>query len=757
MKFSSYVCAAVLATAGQAAKDKPVYKDSKASVDDRVSDLLKRMTIQDKTAQLIQGDMTNYLNLTTEAVNKTGLEWNFKYRANSIWTGLYANMTTIKKAAKLGQDYLMKETELGIPAFIQSEGLHGVLILNGTIFNSPIGMGCSFNPELIEKMADIIATESRALGINQLFSPQVDLARELRFGRVEECFSEDPYLAGEMGYRYVKGLQAGGVSAMVKHYAAFATPEQGINTAPVHGGERELRSLYLPPFKRAIIDGGATSIMSSYNSYDGVPVVSDSHLLTDILRDEWDYKYYVISDAGGTARLAQAFHALPAGNDAEMGGGYWSFEIIPELVKADKLDEKIVDTAVSRVLRSKFEMGLFEKPFTGVADDKIWDYVNTKTHKKVARQLDAESIVLLENHENVLPLKKDANVAVIGPMAHGYVNYGDYVIHTAMTRGVTPYDGIKAASKGKVTFTQGCERWSSDESGFEDAVASAEAADVAVVVVGTWTRDQNELWGGLNATTGEHIDASNLNLIGAMPKLVKAIIDTGKPTVVVYSSGKPITEPWISKEAAALVQQFYQSQEGGHALADILYGNVNPSGKLSVSFPYDVGTTPIYYDYLNSARAYPNPGKIHENGTLEFGNNYILENPEALYTFGYGLSYSKFEFSKISVSKKNVTSSDTVTVFVNVSNKSKRDGSEVVQLYVKDMLASVDVPRYQLKGFKKVAVKAGKTETVKIDLKVEEWGLWNRKMKYVVEPGDFTVFVGNSSENFMGNVTVTVS
>ncbi|KLP04104.1 Uncharacterized protein Y057_14290 [Fusarium fujikuroi] len=242
-----------------------------------------------------------------------------------------------------------------------------------------------------------------------------------------------------------------------------------------------------------------------------------------------------------------------------------------------------------------------------------------------------------------------------------------------------------------------------------------------------------------------------------MPKLVKAIIETGKPTVVVYSSGKPITEPWISEEASALIQQFYQSQEGGHALADVLYGNVNPSGKLSVSFPYDVGTTPIYYDHLNSARAWPNPGKIYENGTLKFGSNYVLENPEALYTFGYGLSYSKFDFSKISVSKKNVTATDTVTVSVDVSNKSKRDGSEVVQLYVKDMLASVDVARYQLKGFKKVAVKAGKTQTVKIDLKVEDWGLWNRKMKYVVEPGDFTVFVGNSSENFKGNVTVTVS
>ncbi|KAF4979678.1 hypothetical protein FZEAL_4169 [Fusarium zealandicum] len=770
MKLSTYLCAAALATAGHAAKDKPLYKDAKASVDDRVSDLLKRMTVKEKMAQLIQGDMTNYLNITDGRVNKTGLAWNMEYRANSVWTGLYTKMETVKKAAKLAQDYLMEETELGIPTFVQSEGLHGLLALNATIFNSPIGMGCSFNPELIEKMASVIATESRALGINQLFSPQADLARELRFGRVEECFAEDSYLAGEMSYRFVKGLQDGGVSAMVKHYAAFAMPEQGINTAPVHGGERELRSLYLPPFKRAIIDGGATSIMSSYNSYDGVPVVSDSHLLTDILRDEWGYEYYVISDAGGTARLANAFfvceiednecitlEALPAGNDAEMGGGYWSFESIPELVKSGKLDEKIVDTAVSRVLRAKFAMGLFETPFTGVSDDKIWDYINTKKHKKIARELDAESIVLLENHENALPLKKDANVAVIGPMAHGYVNYGDYVIGTASTRGVTPLDGIKSVSKGKVTYAKGCERWSNDDSGFDEAIAAAEKADVAVVVVGTWSRDQNELWANINATTGEHIDASSLDMVGAMPKLVKAIIDTGKPTIVVYSSGKPITEPWISEEASALVQQFYQSEQGGFALADVLYGVVNPSGKLSVSFPYDVGTLPVYYDHLNSARSWPNPGREYENGTLVFGTNYILETPTALYGFGYGLSYSRFEFSDIAVSKENVTASDTVTVSVDVTNKSKRDGSEVVQLYVKDMLASVDVPRFQLKGFKKVAVKAGKTKTVKIDLKVEDWGLWNRKMKYVVEPGDFTVYVGNSSESFKGNVTVTVS
>ncbi|PKS08165.1 hypothetical protein jhhlp_005441 [Lomentospora prolificans] len=772
MKLSVAICTALLVVVGQADRGRPVYKDPKARIDDRVSDLLKRMTVKEKMAQLIQGDMTNYLNITDGTFNKTGLEWNMEYRANSVWTGLYTTMETVKKAAELAQDYLTKETKLGIPTFVQSEALHGLLVLNGTIFNSPIGMGCSFNPELIEKMGQAIAKECKALGINQVFSPQADLARELRFGRVEECFSEDPYLVGEMAYRFAKGLQDNGVSAMVKHFveAAFATPEQGINTAPVHGGERELRSTYLPPFKRAILDSGATSVMSSYNSYDGVPTVSDEYLLTDILRKEWGYDYYVISDAGGTARLDNAFGVcgekdhecitlgtLPAGNDAEMGGGYWSFEIIPELIESGKLDKKSLDTAVARVLRAKFAVGLFEQPFTGVDDDEIFDHINTKEHKELARQLDTESIVLLENHGNVLPLKKDANVAVIGPMAHGYVNYGDYVIHTAMSRGVTPLDGIQSVSEGKVTYAQGCERWSNDESGFAEAVAAAEAADVAVVVVGTWTRDQNELWAGLNATTGEHIDVSNLNLVGAMPRLVKAIIDTGKPTVVVYSSGKPITEPWISEEAAALLQQFYQSEQGGYALADILYGNANPSGKLSVSFPYDVGTLPIYYDHLKSARMWPNPGHVYDNGTLVFGSNYVLENPTALYGFGYGLSYSTFEFSEISVSKARVSASDTVTVSVTVTNKSDRDGSEVVQIYVKDNIASVDVPRFRLKGFKKVAVKAGSSEKVEIELAVSEWGLWNRKMKYVVEPGDFTVFVGSSSEDFKGNLTVTVA
>src|SRR3569833_17216 len=448
-----------------------------------------------------------------------------------------------------------------------------------------------------------------------------------------------------MAFSYVKGLPSGKVVPTVKHFAAFASPEQGINTGPVHGGQRELYTTYLPSYKRAIIDGGAYGIMSAYHCYDGVPAVASKQMLNDILRDEWGNKYWVISDAGATARLCTAFRmcraspidseavpgmVLTAGGDIEMGGGSNNFQVIPKMVAAGKLDEKVVDIAVSRVLRAKFEIGLFEDPYRGVPPSQQAQLINVPEHVQLARQLDTESIVLLENHDNVLPLSRTANIAVIGPMAHGFMNYGDYVPYRAQYRGVTPLDGIKAASHGTVKYAKGCERWSNNESGFSDAISAAESSDIAVVVVGTWTRDQTELWQGFNATTGEHIDESDLKLVGDMPRLVRAIINTGKPTVVVFSSGKPITEPWISQNASALVQQFYPSEQGGNALADVLFGNANPSGKLSVGFPYDIGTTPSYYDFLNSARV-PGPGSIYPNGTLKFGTAYALQSPLPLY------------------------------------------------------------------------------------------------------------------------------
>ncbi|KAH6673429.1 glycoside hydrolase superfamily [Halenospora varia] len=769
--FSSIVLAATDSRGDPRNVANAVYKNPKASVDDRVADLLWRMTIQEKMSQLVQGDIQNWINLTDNTFNQSGLIWNMEMRAGQFYVGYPpAEWDWVSQGIKKGQDYLMKNTTLGIPAIVQTEGIHGLLAINATIFNSPIGQACSFNPGLVEKMANIIAVESLALGINQMFAPLADLARELRYGRVEECYGEDGFLSGEMAYAYVKGVQDKKVSAMVKHFAAFGTPEQGLNTAPVHGGERELRTTYLPPFKRAIIDAGAWAIMTAYSAYDGIPAVADYHLLTEILRGEWGYKYWISSDAGATDRLCAAFKmctakpidktaivqfALPAGNDVEMGGGSYSFNTIPDVLAKGGISIKDVDTAVSRILRAKFTMGLFENPYTGVAANQTSAIIHTKENVAVARQLDTESIVLLENKDATLPLKKSANVAVIGPMAHGFVNYGDYVVFQSQYRGVTPLDGIKAASTGKVTYAKGCERWSNDESGFAEAVATASAADVAVVVVGTWSRDQNELWQGLNATTGEHVDVSSLNLVGAMPKLVAAIIKTGKPTVVVFSSGKPITEAWISNNASALVQQFYPSEQGGNALADVLYGNYNPSGKLSVGFPYDVGTLPIYYDFMNSARTV-DAGKVYDNGTLLFGHQYVLNSPEPLYEFGYGKSYSTFVYSNVTADKSIASAQDTVTFSVKVTNNSTRDGTEVVQLYVSDLVASVAVPNIRLRGFNKVAIGAGKTETVEIAVKIADLGLWNVKMKYVVEPGDFLVLVGSSSKDMRSNMTLTV-
>lgn len=341
-------------------------------------------------------------------------------------------------------------------------------------------------------------------------------------------------------------------------------------------------------------------------------------------------------------------------------------------------------------------------------------------------------------------------------MAHGYMNYGDYVVNASQYRGVTPLDGIRAAiDSSSVTYAQGCERWSLDQSGFPEAISAASEADVAVVVVGTWSRDQVELWAGLNATTGEHVDVSSLDLVGAMRPLVQAVINTTTPTVVVFSSGKPVTESWISNTTASLVQQFYSSEQGGHALADILFGDVNPSGKLSVSFPHDVGTLPVYYDYLNSART-TDPGFLGEDGILYFGHQYVLNTPQPWFPFGYGLSYTNFTWSNVSLSATNVSSSDTITASISLTNGGERPGAEVVQLYVKDVLASVDVPNIQLKGFKKVFLDVGETREVSIDLNVSDVGLWDKKMEYVVEKGEFVVYLGASSADLGRNASFWV-
>lgn len=445
------------------------YKDPHAPISSRVADLLSRMTLAEKAAQLVQGDFSSWINTTSNAFNASGLSWSMAHRAGQFYVGYPVPQPWLASGVKKAQDYLVHNTTLGIPAFVQTEGIHGLLIANATVFNSPIGQACSWNPDLVSKMARIIAAESRALGVNQIFAPLADLARDLRYGRVEETYGEDPYLVGEMAYSYVVGIQALNVSATIKHFAAFSAPEQGLNTGPVHGGERELRTTWLPSFKRAIIDAGAYSIMSSYNSYDGMPTVADGHLMTDILRDEWGYEYWVTSDAGATDRLCCQFRmcactpvaggkpavdseaitllALPAGNDVEMGGGSFSFENIPRLVADGKLDIKVVDEAVARQLRAKFALGLFENAYPGIdlaasnGSEGTYPAIQTQEALDLALQLDEESIVLLENKNDTLPLKRDANIAVIGPFAD-YVNVRSpppFSLSSALIYPITPH------------------------------------------------------------------------------------------------------------------------------------------------------------------------------------------------------------------------------------------------------------------------------------------------------------------------------
>ena len=412
-----------------------IYKNPSASVDDRVQDLVSRMTLEEKIGQLMQGDVSNWLNTTTGAFNMSGLIDNMQYKAGSFYVGYPVPWNWLTNGIQQGQEYLMNQTRLGIPAFVQTEGIHGFLIGNATIFNSPIAYGCSFNTDLIQQMGDVIGKEAAAFGVSQIFAPLGDLARELRYGRVEETNSEDPYLAGEVAYSYIRGLQGHNVSATVKHFVAYSMPEGGLNTAPVHGGERELRTTWMPSFKRAIVDAGAWSIMSAYHSYDGVPAIMDHHTLTDILRGEWGYKSWVTSDAGATDRVANAFkvcavgdmgcitqYCLTAGTDVEMGGGSFNYRSIANLTASGTLNMSVVDTAVSRLLWAKFTSGLFENPYASIPPSQLNNTVHTSEAVALARELDRESIVLLENHNQTLPLSKSSKVAVIGPMAYGFVN-----------------------------------------------------------------------------------------------------------------------------------------------------------------------------------------------------------------------------------------------------------------------------------------------------------------------------------------------
>ncbi|KAI5892796.1 glycoside hydrolase family 3 protein [Schizophyllum commune H4-8] len=759
----------------------PVYKDPTADIEARVEDLLPRMTIKEKVSQLIQGDMNGWMNFSdpldnTLVHNETGVAEMLDAKGGMIWVGYQTPYDKFVYGVEIGQRYLMENTTLGIPALVQSEGLHG-FTNNGTIFPSPIGLAATFNTSLISAIAKVIADESEPLGINHIFAPVLDLARELRWGRVEEGFGEDPFLTGELGAAFVEGLQSGRrqnasdtavarVAATCKHFAAFGSPQGGLNIAPVTGGERELRTMYLRPFKRACLD--ALSFMTAYSSYDGVPTAADPHILIEILREEWGYPYFVVSDAGsvdlqitthGTCedRACAARNVLVDGRSGEMGGGTYTFFTLEDQVKNGTVAESDLDEVVRTLLRTKFALGLFENPYP------YKDYtsqIRTEETLEVLHQADLESIVLLENRNDVLPLDAGSlgSIALIGPQA-GRVSMGDYVFLNASDNGITPVDGFKQYLEGVgsqtiVNYAEGCKLWSNDESGFDEAVAAAEASDVAIVMVGTWTLDQTNLWTpGTNATTGEHVDISSLALVGAQLRLAQAIHATGVPTIVVLVSGKPVAEPWIQAEPAAVLQQFYPGELGGLALAEIIFGEYSPSGKLPVSYPRSVGTAPAFYNYLKGARPI-DAGSVLEDGTLMFGHQYVLDSPVPLWSFGHGLSYTTFNYTDLVV-PSTIGTADDFEVEVTMHNTGTRDAAETVQVYMTDVFSSVMTPNQELVGFAKVFLPAGSSRTITIPVHNDQLAVWSARGTWVVEPGAFTIKIGTSEEAYL-STTLTV-
>lgn len=736
--------AAVAAGAG------PLYKNSKAPIDARVEDLLSRMTLDEKVMQ-----MQNF------PVGKLD-EIADRFKENSYGSTHEMDHNAYDAAViyKTLGEHLKKNNRFGIPIINCCEGIQGILQNGCTLFPHAIAQASTWNTELIEEMTQACAREARAIGIRQVLSPVLDVARELRWGRVEETFGEDPFMIAEMAKAFVNGYQSEGVLAMPKHFVAHGSPSGGLNCASVAGGPREFRSIYLYPFRRVIAECKPGAIMSCYSAYDGEPTTGSRYYMTDLLRGELGHTGYVYSDWGSVERLKSFHNAVATPEEAARQAAYagvdidtdWTYQTLADAVRQGKLSEDVIDTAVRRVLRKKFELGLFEGD--KINPDDVKKVVRSKEHVALAKRVADESIILTENKNNILPLDTDKykKIAVVGPNGH-YALMGDYAWTTSEGgEGVDLYEGLTAAlgDKATVTYTEGCDWWSQDGSRIPEAVKAAEDADVAIVAVGTRSTFLGR--GGNKNTAGEAYDLSSLELPGRQLDLIKAVKATGKPMIVVLITGKPLVMTYVQENADAALVQFCGGEQQGAAMADVLLGNVNPSGKLTVSFPRSTGNTPCFYNhYLTDRDFWDKPGTPADPKM-----RYIFDTPQPVWNFGHGLSYTTFEYSDLEVDNKEPKDTDTVTVKVKVTNTGDREGKETVQLYVRDVVSSVSTPVQQLKGFKKISLKPGESEVVEIKLPMKELALWNTRMEEVVEPGDFELQVGSASDDIRLKDVITV-
>ena len=764
-----------LSAAKKKAKELLPYQNPKLSVEQRVNDLVSRMTLQETVGQLRCTLAWNYYTIKGQNVEPSelfkkdiaegqiGMLWG-TYRADPWTQKSLENGLTPELAAKAGnalQKYVMEHTRLGIPLFLAEEAPHGHMAIGTTVFPTGFGMAATWNPALIEKTGEVIGQEIRLQGGHISYGPVLDLAREPRWSRVEETMGEDPVLAGELGAAMVKGLGGGILSkpystiATLKHFIGYGTTEAGQNGGITIAGARELQESFLPPFKKAI-NAGALSVMTSYNSLDGIPSTCSKALLTDLLRTQWGFNGFVVSDLysidgiHGTHRVAETKQqagvmALKAGVDADLGA--LAFGRLEDAVQKGMVTEAEIDVAVKRILKMKFEMGLFEHPYVDAAQAK--QLVRSDNNKAVALQVAREVITLLKNQNHVLPLSKNKKVLVCGPNADNVYNMlGDYTAPQEDGNVKTILAGIRSKlPASQVTYVKGCAVRDTTASNIDEAVAAAKEADVIVVAVGgSSARDFKTSYKETGAAVtdsktisdmdcGEGFDRATLTPLGHQMQLLKALKATGKPLVVVYIEGRPMDKSWAAQHADALLTAYYPGQEGGTAIADVLFGDYNPAGRLPVSVPANVGQIPVYYN--------KKPPMPHD---------YVEMSARPLYAFGYGLSYTTFKYDDLNIEE---TGDTQFKVTFTVTNTGDMDGDEVVQLYLHDEFASTAQPMMQLKKFSRIFIPRGETRQVEFTLEAEDLEIVNSEMQHVVETGDFTVMIGPSSDNIVLKATFT--
>ena len=746
--------------------NRPDYKNPSLPVERRVADLLSRMTLEEKVAQLtcLWGNRPQVNPQTDFATDRGDFSPAKAAEVMKHGIGQIARQRERKGPregatfANAVQKWLLENTRLGIPAILHDEILHGHMAQGSTSFPQPIALATTWDPEFITKVFTAGAIETRARGSHQVLGPNLDLARDPRWGRTEETYGEDPYLTSRMAVAIVKALQGPGpkidenhVMATAKHFAAHGQPESGTNIAPVNFSERTLREYFLPSFKAAVVEARIMSVMPSYNEIDGVPSHTNKWLLQKLLREEWGFDGLIVSDYYAIPQMMELHRVAPdkattaklaieAGVDTELPDPD-SFPLLVQLVKEGKVSEATLNQAVARNLRAKFLLGLFENPYVDV--ERTVRVTNSAEHRALAAEAARRSITLLKNENNLLPLDLNAlkTIAVIGPNAAG-VHLGGYSDNPG--RGVSVLQGIKdkVGTKVKVAYAEGCKitkeggNWFADTAQLSDpaedqkliaeAVEVAKTADVALLVLGGNEDTNKEGW------ADNHLgDRDSIELVGRQNDLVKAVLATGKPVVVMLINSGPLSINYIAENVPAILEGFYLGQETGTGVADVVFGDYNPAGKLTISFPRSVGQLPLFYNRKPTAR-----------------RGYLFANKEPLFPFGFGLSYTTFAYSNLKISPAKIKATENANVSVTVTNTGKRAGDEIVQLYIRDLVSSVTRPIMELKDFKRISLAPGESKTIEFVITPEKLSFLDLEMKNVVEPGWFDIMVGTSSAKY---------